>query len=100
VRPERAERKEDEMIHVTERAREMLKEALDEVIEGAPVTLRLGPTPSGLGLFPDTPRDDDEVVEHEGQPILLIDRDVGEALANKTIDVEESDDGSRLVLRR
>jgi Fe-S cluster assembly iron-binding protein IscA len=88
------------MIHVTERAREMLKEALEEVVQGAHVTLRLGPTPSGLGLFPDTPRDDDEVVEHEGQAILVIDREVGEALADKTIDVEDSDDGSRFVVKR
>jgi Fe-S cluster assembly iron-binding protein IscA len=91
------------MIHVTERARETLmealKETLSEVSEGPDLTLRLGPTGSGLGLFPDTPKEDDEVIEHEGQAILYVDRDISESLAGKTIDVEESIEGSRFVLR-
>jgi Fe-S cluster assembly iron-binding protein IscA len=92
------------MIHVIERAREMLLEALKETfteMSGGPdLTMRLGPTGSGLGLFPDTPQEDDEVIEHEGQAILYIDRDVSESLAGKTIDVVESIEGSRFVLRR
>jgi Fe-S cluster assembly iron-binding protein IscA len=92
------------MIHMTERAREVLREALEatraEISEGPDVTMRLGPTGSGLGLFPDTPKDRDEVIEDKGQAILHIDRDVSESLAGKTIDVVEGIEGSRFVLRR
>jgi Fe-S cluster assembly iron-binding protein IscA len=91
------------MIHVTERAREMLLEALNETLtdmpEGPELTMRLGPTGSGLGLFPDAPQGDDEVVEHEGQAILYVDRDVSALLAGKTIDVEAGIEGARFVLR-
>jgi hypothetical protein len=92
------------MIHVTERAREMLLEALKDTLtempEGAELTMRLGPTGSGLGLFADEPKVDDEVVEHDGQAILHVDRDVTELVAGKTIDVEAGIDGARFVLRR
>jgi iron-sulfur cluster assembly protein len=87
------------MIHVTERAREMFKEALDQITEAPSLVLRLGPTGSGLGVFPDTPRDEDEVIEHDGQAVLLIDPEVLEALAGKTVDVEDHTEGSRFVLR-
>lgn len=87
------------MIHVTERAREMFKEALDQITEAPSLVLRLGPTGSGLGVFPDTPRDEDEVIEHDGQAVLLIDPEVSEALAGKTVDVEDHTEGSRFVLR-
>jgi iron-sulfur cluster assembly protein len=92
------------MIHVTERAREMLREALNEALtevpEGPELTMRLGPTGSGLGLFPDAPKGDDEVIEHEGQAILYVDRDVSEMLAGQTIDVEAGLEGARFVLRK
>lgn len=88
-----------QMVHVTERAREMFKEALDQISDVPSVVLRLGPTDSGLGVFPDTRTDDDQVIEHEGQVVLLIDPEVSEALAGKTVDVEDHTDGSRFVLR-
>ena len=92
------------MVYVTERAREMLleavKETLTEVPGGPDLTMRLGPTGSGLGLFPDTPGKNDEVIEHEGQAVLHIDRDVSESLAGKTIDVEAGIEGARFVLRQ
>jgi Fe-S cluster assembly iron-binding protein IscA len=42
---------------------------------------------------------DDQVIEHEGRAVLLIDREVSETLADTTIDVEEHADGSHFVLR-
>lgn len=87
------------MIHVTARARERFKEALDDMVDRPGLVLRLGPTGAGLGVYLDTRQDDDHVVEHEGQAVLLVGRDVSEALAGKTIDVEESTEGPRFVLR-
>jgi Fe-S cluster assembly iron-binding protein IscA len=88
------------MIHVTERARETFMETL-ELVDNPGLILRIGPTESGLGVFPDTlQKDDDEVIEHDGRAVLLIDRDVSEEFADTTIDVEEDANGSHLVLRR
>jgi Fe-S cluster assembly iron-binding protein IscA len=88
------------MIHVTERARETFKQRLEHSVDNPGLMLRIGPTSSGLGVFPDTRKDDDQVVEQDGRAVLLIDRNMSEALADTTIDVEEHTDGSRFVLRR
>ncbi len=89
------------MVYVTERAREVFKLALDDLTEETEMTLRLGQTPAGsLGVFPDTEKDGDQVIDHEGQTVLLIGREVSEALAGRTIDVEETDEGFKFVLKR
>src|SRR5437870_9899078 len=49
------------MIQVTERARETFKNKL-ELIERPDVMLRIGRTDSGLGVFPDTLKDDDQTL--------------------------------------
>jgi Fe-S cluster assembly iron-binding protein IscA len=90
----------EEMVHVTERARDMFKERLDHVTDVPDLALRIGATVAGLGVFPDTRKDDDQVIEHEGKTVLLLDRDVSEALADKPIDVVEDTDGARFVLRK
>jgi Fe-S cluster assembly iron-binding protein IscA len=87
------------MIYVTEQARETFRDELERLIDGPNTVLRIGPTDSGLGVFPDTPKDDDQVIEHEGRAVLLIDHEVSEALGDRTIDVEEHADGSHVVLR-
>ena len=87
------------MIQVTERARETFKNKL-ELIKRPDVMLRLGRTDSGLGVFPDTLKDDDQVIEHSGRAMLLIDHEVSETLADTTIDVEERADGAHFVVRR
>jgi Fe-S cluster assembly iron-binding protein IscA len=89
------------MIQVTERARGTFAETLEHMPVDSPgVMLRIGPTDSGLGIFPDTRKDDDQVIEHDGRAVLLIDRDVSAQLADTTIDVEERTDGSHFVIRR
>ena len=87
------------MIQVTERARETLKNRL-ELIERPDVMLRIGRTESGLGVFPDLLKDDDQIIEHDGRAVLLIDQEVSERLADTTIDVEEHADGAHFVVRR
>ena len=77
----------------------MFKDRLDHVTDGPGLALRIGPTDEGLGVFPDTRKDDDQIIEHEGQTVLLLDREASEALAGKTIDVEEHTDGIHFVLR-
>jgi Fe-S cluster assembly iron-binding protein IscA len=88
------------MIQVTERARETFKNTLEDLIQSPGVMLRIGSTDSGLEIFPDTLKDDDQIIEHDGRAVLLIDQDVSETLADTTIDVEEHADGARFVVRR
>jgi Fe-S cluster assembly iron-binding protein IscA len=89
------------MIQVTERARETFKNRLEDLIKRPPgVMLRIGSTDSGLEIFPDTLKDDDQIIEHDGRAVLLIDQEVSETLADTTIDVEEHADGARFVVRR
>jgi Fe-S cluster assembly iron-binding protein IscA len=85
------------MIQVTERARETL---FEDLIERPGVMLRIGRTDSGLGIFPDTLKDDDQVIEHDGRAVLLINQEVSERLADTTLDVEERADGAHFVVRR
>jgi Fe-S cluster assembly iron-binding protein IscA len=86
------------MLQVTERARETFKETIERMPDPAAM-LRIGPTESGLGVFPDTRKDDDQVIEHEGRALLLIDQAMSETLTNTTIDVEQHADGAHFVLR-
>lgn len=88
------------MIHVTERARETFKSTLEQMIESPGVVLRIARMDSGLGIFPDTRKADDQVIEHDGREVLLIDQKVSETLEDTTIDVEEHTDGTHFVVRR
>ena len=66
------------MIQVTERARETFKNRLEDLSERPGVMLRIGRTDSGLEIFPDTLKDDDQIIEHDGRAVLLIDQEVSE----------------------
>ena len=86
---------------VVERAaRKTFKNRLEDLIERPGVMLRIGRTDSGLEIFPDTLKDDDRIIEHDGRAVLLIDQEVSETLADTTIDVEEHADGAHFVVRR
>ena len=88
------------MIQVTERARETFKNKLEDLIERPGAVLRIGSTDSGLEIFPDTLKDDDQIIEHDGRAVLLIDQAVSATLADTTIDVEEHAGGARVVVWR
>jgi hypothetical protein len=92
------------MINVTERAKQKLQDLKSQqVSEGRlqdeQIALRLDQaSPGQLGIFPDAPREGDQVVEYEGAPVLLVGEAIARAVSGTTIDCEE--DGSRLVIKR
>jgi len=89
------------VVTVTERAKEKLKELLATETEDPSVGLRLETTsPGQLGIFPDRVRTDDQVVEHQGAAVLLVGQETAETVGETTIDYDESETGSRLVIRR
>jgi hypothetical protein len=70
------------MIQVTKRARETFKNTLADLIERPGVMLRIGSTDSGLEIFPDALKDNDQIIEHDGRAVLLIDQEVSETLTD------------------
>jgi hypothetical protein len=99
------------MLDVTNPAKTELLGVLRRVVaqEGAsipedePVGLRLvasdDPKDPQLGLALDSPREGDEVVDHEGSSVLIVDARTAQRLADRTLDVIETPDGLRLGLR-
>lgn len=54
---------------------------------------------SQLGLALDAPREGDEVLEHEGHSVLIVEQSVSDLLQGLTLDVVETPEGNRLGLR-
>ena len=86
------------MLTVTERAARYLRESLTRKEEGAPEALRIVYTEEGYELTLDDTKDGDQVFEQEGQNYLFVDGEVGVALSDATIDVQESPQGKTLTL--
>ena len=91
------------MITVTERAKEHLKNTLeancDEAVEDSQ-GLRLGMTgPGQFGLGLDTPREGDEVVEHDGSKVLMVEGELAGRLNGLTLDIQDTGEGEQLVMQ-
>ena len=89
------------MVTLTDRAKIALRTALSHTVDEAGVGLRLDVSEEGgFALYPDTPKVGDEVVEHEGNVLLLIGDDVAQPLAGATIDLAKTPEGERLVVTK
>lgn len=98
------------MFEMTPEAREHVQGLLQEALEDHP---RIDAVPalgfrivhddreavSDLGLVLDEPRESDEVVEHDGQPVIIVDVAVAELLSGLTLDLVEGREGAQLGLR-
>ncbi len=89
---------------VTDRAAAALKETLDSLDHQPEETLRLVPrtangTTSELGLALDESRDGDQVVDYDGETVMVIDDGLSEALSAATLDLEEGPQGPALTLK-
>jgi len=89
------------MLEVTDTARERLKMLLDANKEEPEECIRITMDESGnLGLTLSKEKPGDQVVEHEGEKVLLLDPIITEALSNVIVDTEDSTDDSKLTLKR
>ena len=87
------------MIEISERARQELKDILESNTDEAGACLRLIAADQGqLGLAIDMERQGDQVVEHEDQKLLVVEKDLADSLQGITMDVQDSPEGSRLVI--
>jgi Fe-S cluster assembly iron-binding protein IscA len=91
------------MVAVSERAKRILFEQKRAAnIDGADVGLRVAAAPSGQWmLLVDEPREGDQVVEHDGTTVLLVDPVAQTALVGAEVDCVETPEGDvELVLSR
>ena len=91
------------MVGVTERAKELLLEMKSSArINQSKLGFRLKPTADEWWrLVPDEPGESDEVVEHAGSTVLLIDAELCRVLGNGEVDCVETAAGQvKLVLTR
>jgi hypothetical protein len=91
------------MVAVSERAKRILLEQKRAAnIDGAEVGLRVASAPSGQWmLLVDEPRAGDQVVEHDGTTVLLVDPVAQTALVGAEVDCVETPEGDiELVLSR
>ena len=87
------------MIGVTERAKEELKRILTDNVDNPQAGLRLTAGESGqLGLGIDIETKDDQVVEHDGSKVLIVENGLAASLEEITLDVEDTAEGPNLVL--
>ncbi len=88
------------MIAITESAKQTLGRALASTgVKDPEIGLRLKPiAPGEYNLVPDGERIGDQVVEHGGRKVLLIDEQISGALDGRTIDIDETAREPRLFI--
>ena len=89
------------MVNVTDRAKVVLKNALSRSVEEEGIGLRVEISGEGTcALFPDREKAGDQVVEHEGDVLLLIGTEASQPLDGATIDLADTPEGAQLVITR
>jgi len=89
------------MLTVTENAKELLRGILRREAYAPESGLRLVTEPSGqLNLVLSEERGGDEVVEHEGVKVLLVASELAPMVDGITLDVQDSGEGPKLVVKR
>jgi len=86
------------MLTVTDKAAQYLCETLTRKPEGSPEALRIVYTEERYQLTLDGTKEGDQVFEQDGQNYLFVGAQVGEALSDATLDVQESPQGTRITL--
>ena len=87
------------MVDVTERARKELKRILTSTVDNSYALLRLVASGQGkLGLGIDIELPGDEVLEHQGSGLLLVEHELAARLEGIAIDVDETEEGTQIVI--
>jgi len=87
------------MVTVTDLATQELRNILAEASPEEGQALRLVLRPGGdFGLGVDEEREGDEVVAADGEKILLIAREIADAVGDVTIDAQDTGEGQELVI--
>ena len=86
------------MLTVTETASAYLAEMLDQA--GAPeeVAVRFVPGENGVTMVSDAPQPEDTTFDHDGRTVLVLDEQISQLLADKTLDIQDADGEVKMVL--
>ena len=87
------------MLTMTIDAGEHLKSLLEQAEAPENAAARFVASDDGLSLHVDEPRPGDETIEHEGRTVLLLDAQIAELLADRTLDIEQTEEGPALTLQ-
>ena len=87
------------MLTITDAAGSFLAEMLGEADAPEDVAIRFVAEEEGLALRLDRKQDADSAFDHEGRTIMVLDEEMSDFLAERTLDIEDSDDGPKLSLR-
>ena len=89
------------MIEVSDGAKAQLKNMLAENSADKDAILRLTASDEGqLGLIMDKEMPGDQVVEHEGAKVLLVEEHLASHLSSVSMEVEETPEGPMLTLKQ
>jgi hypothetical protein len=89
------------MVKITSQAASIIGESLLQAQREngkGPKLFRLVHLGEDYAIQVDTQHDGDEVLEHNGEPIMVLSPDVYSTLTDATIDVQTSPEGPRLVV--
>ena len=87
------------MLTVSDRTKRRLKETLLELTDDPEIGLKLSLPLSGRPMVElDRGAEGDQVVEYEGAKVLLVPSDLAPIVHGKTLDVEDTANGLKLVI--
>ncbi len=86
------------MLTVTDKAAQYLREGLTHRKEGDPAAIRIVYTEDGYQLTLDDPNDGDQAFEQDGQNYLVVAAELGDALSEAKLDMQDSLRGANLTL--
>jgi Fe-S cluster assembly iron-binding protein IscA len=87
------------MLTVTDRAKELIAQALDQNEAEDGQGLRIYLTDEGeFEMSVDAVQEDDQIVDQDGRPLVLVDPEVSWELDGATLDAEQGPEGLDLML--
>lgn len=86
------------MLSVTEPAGAHLEKLLDEAEAPDGAAARFIASDQGLTLQLDHPKPEDEIHQHDGRTVLLLNQQIAELLSDKTLDLQQTEQGPSLAL--
>jgi Fe-S cluster assembly iron-binding protein IscA len=88
------------MLTLTEAAGAHLAELLDDRQCPEGVAVRFVCEEAGVSVVLDDQKPGDSTLEHEGRTVLILDENAAQHLDGETVDVEQTESGSQLVLAK
>jgi Fe-S cluster assembly iron-binding protein IscA len=88
------------MLTVTQKAKELLKQILDDTKQKPDVSLRINHDPEkGFQLSYDKVREGDQAFQHDEKNVLLVDKSTCERVKDIVMDVKDTPEGTQFVLK-